>query len=216
MTPQLFSIEHAPAALPYWQTIWDDLGRPPGRRIARVLGISERTVYRYHQAGHAPRVVLLALFWLTRWGRSAVHVQATNDALMAVSLVRGLESDLKRLSAQVSHLERLGGYGTANEPLRHGLGYGAKPHGEPSSIRSASGSDLGHPPATPAGIAVTSTWLAPARPESSSPDPTTPLPPTPAGKRRDATAADAAGSADDAAGRVRTDVVGPGPEGPPA
>lgn len=120
MTPQLFSVEQAPAALPYWQTIWDDLGRPPAKRIARVLGIGERSVYRYHRNGHAPRVVLLALFWLTRWGRSAVHTQATNDALMAVSLVRGLERRIGELSAQVSHLERLGGHGTANEPLIDG------------------------------------------------------------------------------------------------
>jgi len=28
----------------------------------------------------------LALFWLTRWGRSQVHTQATNVALMAVAL----------------------------------------------------------------------------------------------------------------------------------
>jgi hypothetical protein len=30
--------------------------------------------------------VLLALFWLTRWGRSAVNTQAVNDAVMAVQL----------------------------------------------------------------------------------------------------------------------------------
>jgi predicted DNA-binding transcriptional regulator AlpA len=117
MTPQLYSIEHAPAALPIWQTILDDLANPPVRRVARVLGIAERTVYRYNQTGHAPRVVSMALFWLTRWGRSAVHTQATNDAAMACSLVAGLERHVKELTGQLAYLERLGGFGASNAPF---------------------------------------------------------------------------------------------------
>lgn len=117
MTPQLFSIEHAPASLPIWHTVMDDLARPPARRVARVLGIGVRTVYRYNKTGSAPRVVLLALFWLTRWGRSAVNVQAVNDATLAVSYVRSLCDRIAQLEHQVGHLQRLGGYGSANLPL---------------------------------------------------------------------------------------------------
>jgi len=119
MTPQLYSIEHAPPSLPVWHAILEDLAHPPARRVARVLGISMRTVYRYNQTGYAPRVACLALFWLTRWGRSAVHTQATNDAIMAVGLVRGLERRIGELTTQVGHLQRLGGYGSANAPLVH-------------------------------------------------------------------------------------------------
>jgi len=46
MTPQLFSIEHAPVSLPIWHTMMDDLCQPPPARVARVLGISIRSVYR--------------------------------------------------------------------------------------------------------------------------------------------------------------------------
>jgi predicted DNA-binding transcriptional regulator AlpA len=117
MTPQLYSIDHAPPSLPIWHTILEDLGNPPAKRVARVLGIGRRTVYRYHQTGRAPRPVLLALFWLTRWGRSSVHTQATNDALMACSLVRSLNDRIAELAGQLQHLQLVGRFGSANAPL---------------------------------------------------------------------------------------------------
>ena len=82
MKIQLHSIDHAPRHLPYWQTLMDDLCQPSPHEVAKVLGLSERTVYRYNATGFAPRVVCLAVFWLTSWGRNAVHTQAHNDAVM--------------------------------------------------------------------------------------------------------------------------------------
>jgi len=123
MTIRLQSIEHAPAGLPIWHTILDDLGRPPVGRIARVLGLGVRTVYRYNQTGEAPRVVLLALFWLTSWGRSQVHTQAWNDATLAVSYVEALKRQVAQLEADVARLVALGHSGAANDPLLRG------PHG---------------------------------------------------------------------------------------
>ncbi len=120
MEMRLQSIEHAPVSLPFWQSIMDDLGRPPAARVARVLGISERTVWRYHHADHAPRAVLLALFWLTSWGRNAVYTQAWNDAQVALSYVGALRAQVARLQAQVQHLEALGNSGAANSPLLRG------------------------------------------------------------------------------------------------
>lgn len=119
MTPQLFSIDHAPARLPIWHAILDDLGNPPAARVARVLGVGKRTVHRYNQIGRAPRVASLALFWLTRWGRSAVHTQATNDAILACGYVAGLEREVQRLEANVRQLARLS-TGAANHPLLGG------------------------------------------------------------------------------------------------
>jgi len=99
MDLQLFSIEQMPTAVPMWDTILEDLGRPHPVRVARVLGVGRTTVYRWNAAGNAPRAALLALFWLTRWGRSAVHTQATNDALMAVQLARSYREECNRLRA---------------------------------------------------------------------------------------------------------------------
>ena len=101
MAPQLFSIEQAPRNVPPWESILDDLGRPPVHRVARVLGVSRSTVYRWNTDGSGPRVACLALFWLTSWGRSSVHTQATNDAVMAVQLARALNEDRERLAARL-------------------------------------------------------------------------------------------------------------------
>lgn len=120
MEIRLQSIEHGPSSLPIWQTILDDLGRPPVGRIARVLGLSARTVYRYNQTGEAPRVVLLALFWLTSWGRSSVYTQAWNDAQLALSYVSSLRSQVARLEAELAHVAALGQSGAANDPLLRG------------------------------------------------------------------------------------------------
>lgn len=116
MTLQLYSIEHAPRSLPQWQLMIDDLGNPPARRVAQVLGIGERSVYRYTALGYAPRCPSLALFWLTRWGRSAVDAQAVNDAQLAVSYVRCLADEIHRLQNNVRHLSALS-MGSANSPL---------------------------------------------------------------------------------------------------
>lgn len=127
MKAQLFSIEHAPSNLPIWQLILDDLGQPPAVRVARVLGVGVRTVYRWNNAGSAPRMACMALFWLTRWGRSQVHTQATNDALMAVALAKGLERDVtslkleaQQLRAQLAHVAALADTGAANRPILGG------------------------------------------------------------------------------------------------
>lgn len=116
MTPQLFSIEHAPVSLPIWHTMMDDLCQPPPARVARVLGISIRSVYRYNATGHAPKPVCLAIFWLTRWGRSAVNTQAVNDATLMAGYVSALRSQVEGLESKVSHLLTIGDFGAANEP----------------------------------------------------------------------------------------------------
>lgn len=104
MEPRLFSIEQSPRTVPAWDAILEDLGRPPPERVARVLGVSRSTVYRWHQEGTGPRIACLALFWLTRWGRSAVHTQATNDAILTAQLARSLGEDRAKLLRQVEAL----------------------------------------------------------------------------------------------------------------
>lgn len=100
-----YSIEQAPCTVPVWESILEDLGHPPAPRVARVLGVSQSTVYRWNAEGSGPRVACLALFWLTRWGRSAVHTQATNDATMAIQLARSLGEDRDALQRQVQALD---------------------------------------------------------------------------------------------------------------
>lgn len=113
-----YSIEHAPVSLPIWQRILDDLNNPPPKRIAKVLGLSVRSIFRYNRDGHAPRHVCLALFWLTRWGRSAVHCQAVNDCQLAIAYATSLEREVQHLGVQLSHLIALNASGAANEPIQ--------------------------------------------------------------------------------------------------
>lgn len=97
-----------PRDLPPWELLITDLGRPPAERIARALGVGVSSVYRWNRTGKAPRMARMALFWLTRWGHSAVHTQATNDAITACGLVAGLkrERDYQRGYAERLRTER--------------------------------------------------------------------------------------------------------------
>jgi predicted DNA-binding transcriptional regulator AlpA len=112
-----YSLGHAPVALPIWQTILADLGDPHPGQVARVLGLGIRTIYRYNRDGQAPRHVCLALFWLTRWGRSAVYTQAVNDCQIATQYANALERELSQARAQLAHVLALNDSGAANHPL---------------------------------------------------------------------------------------------------
>lgn len=116
MKLQLYGLGQAPRALPIWQTLLDDLGRPHPATVARVLGVGVRTVYRWNRTGQAPRTACLALYWLTRWGRSEVHAQAVNDATVAVGLARALQTELDRTRLELAHVLALGESGAANAP----------------------------------------------------------------------------------------------------
>lgn len=124
MELRLFSLDNAPKTLPIWQTILDDLGCPPPHRVARTLGISERTVYRWNQGGCPPRMALLALYWLTRWGRSEVDTRATNDAILAVSYLRSLKDRVRELEVDLQHVLAISDTGCANGPLLRAPGHG--------------------------------------------------------------------------------------------
>lgn len=112
-----YSLAQAPRALPIWQTILADLGDPPAPRIAKVLGVGARTVYRWNRTGRAPRAACLALFWLTRWGRSEVYCAAVNDCTAAVGYANSLEAELRQVRAQLAHVLALNATGAANDPV---------------------------------------------------------------------------------------------------
>lgn len=111
------SLQHAPAALPVWQSILEDLGHPHPSRVAKVLGVGVRTVYRWNRTQRAPRAACLALFWLTHWGRSAVDANAVNSCRLAVQYATALESQLHRTEAQLAQVLALNATGAANDPV---------------------------------------------------------------------------------------------------
>jgi len=90
-----------PRHLPPLSLMLDDLGRPSPAAVARSLGVSVRSVRRWIAADEAPRPVLAALFWLTRWGVSEIDAEAHNAATMAAGYVRALKDENAALVADL-------------------------------------------------------------------------------------------------------------------
>lgn len=113
-------LEKLPRQLPSLSAMLEALDARPAA-LARCLGVSERTVWRWLADDHAPRPVLLAVFWLTPWGYSEV----VSDAHQAVNVARGLADALQRendgLRAQLGRLQAIGDFGSANDPGAHAI-----------------------------------------------------------------------------------------------
>ena len=93
------------AGLPHIETMLDDLSHYTMRQIAAHLGIKESTLKTYKRQGGAPRAVMLALFWETKWGRSAADVEAFNAATAATGEARSLRDHQARLAGIIWRLE---------------------------------------------------------------------------------------------------------------
>ena len=91
---------------------------------ARHVGLSPATLQRYRSADAAPRSVMLALFYESKWGYSLLHTTAFNRQMWATGLVSSLRDQNAVLLARIAKLEQLGHFGAANEPMQrlpHGL-----------------------------------------------------------------------------------------------
>lgn len=117
MKTQLRAIDRLPRTLPSWQALLDDLGRPSAPRVARLLGVSVRTVHRWNATQRMPRSARLALFWLTRWVQSQVDADAVRDAKLAFGLADSLQRELARTRRQLAYVVGLHATGAANDPL---------------------------------------------------------------------------------------------------
>lgn len=96
-----------------------NMGNPPSKVLAKALGLSERTVRGYRASGHAPRPVMLALFWITSWGQSRVHVDAHNDAVMAYQTARALTREVETLRQMVRQMIEQRHDECANDPVTY-------------------------------------------------------------------------------------------------
>ena len=105
-----------PRDIPPLKLMLEDIGCPPPAVIAKALGVHLRTVERWLQQDRAPRAVLLALFFTTRWGQSAVNCQAENDARFYFGYAASLRNELDKANAQLARLGQIGDFGSANDP----------------------------------------------------------------------------------------------------
>jgi len=105
--------------LPDFSTIVGDLPQSP-RQIARHLGITERTLRKYIRRNDAPRAVLVALFWETRWGRSAANAEAAHYGALQAQYAAALKRQNAELRRQIDVLQSQVGQvpgGAANSPI---------------------------------------------------------------------------------------------------
>lgn len=109
----------APSQLPPLSMMIDDLlGDRSPESVGRFLGVSGLTVRRWLKADQAPRAALLALFWETRWGRSALDAQAENLVRSHIGLNNALKNENAALRRRIARLEALS-HGAANAPSFH-------------------------------------------------------------------------------------------------
>lgn len=107
------------AGLPSVATMLDDI-QATDQDICRLLGVKPSTLKTYRRTGNAPKAVLLALFWETRWGRSAADTEAHNFGMVHMRNTKALESHIGRMAGVIWQLEKeLDGVGTgaANSPV---------------------------------------------------------------------------------------------------
>ena len=111
----------APSQLPPLSMLVDDLhGDRSPEAIGRHLGVSGLTVRRWISKDCAPRAAMLALFWETRWGLSALDAQAVNLVRTHIGLNNALRRENATLQRRINYLESVGHFGSANAPSFHG------------------------------------------------------------------------------------------------
>lgn len=109
----MFRALHTPAL----GILIDDLFTRDPQKISAHLGVSLKTLARWRAADEAPRAVLLALFYETRWGYSLLYSEAFNRETLSRQLADSLRRENAALLVRIARLEATGNFGSANSPL---------------------------------------------------------------------------------------------------
>lgn len=129
-----------PRHTPSLELMLEDLGNPHPRKLAKALGVSERTVRKWRAQEYAPRPAMLAIYWITRWGQNRVHTEAHNEAQLFRGYVNCVKEENEKLRAQLQQLGRIGDFGSANDPSPEVTGAFAAPaDAQPLTFRSFEG-----------------------------------------------------------------------------
>lgn len=106
----------APRALPALSQLLPALGNPSTTVLAAYLGVSERTIYAWKARDEAPRAALLALFWESSYGLSALDAELFNTVTAWKKLSEMQGCEIATLHARIARLEKIGRFGSANAP----------------------------------------------------------------------------------------------------
>ena len=108
-------LNRLPKTIPPLSWLLDDIGSPSSDQVGKALQVSARQVNIWRKADEAPRSVMLSLFWLTRWGVSAVDCQAFNDAQLAHGLARAHATEASNLRVELARIISIADFGCANQ-----------------------------------------------------------------------------------------------------
>lgn len=143
-------LRRLPQQLPPFAMMLDDIGNPSAGHLAKAMGVSEATARRWIAEDAAPRSVLLALFWVTRWGASAADTNAYNDALHHAQEARILRRQLEDLQGHLAQVGQIADFGSANDPLPTVAAMLASPATQPHALPEDPASPEPTQPATAA------------------------------------------------------------------
>lgn len=86
-------------------------------RTSKLLGVHQTTLRRWLRgATPVPRVVSMALFWETRWGRSVIDCDHQTEIDLLRQRIGILERQMVKAKDIITGLRAMQ-YGSANEPL---------------------------------------------------------------------------------------------------
>lgn len=105
-----------PTHTPPLRELLEDCGSPTAVAVARALDVTPRTVFRWIEAGDAPRAARLALFWITPYGWSAHESEARRRLADWRALADARRLELDALQARFDRFARLADFGSANSP----------------------------------------------------------------------------------------------------
>lgn len=104
-------------------------------RIARALGVSETTFWRWKRSG-APKTACLSLWWLSRQGHSEWDSEMHNRTVLALQLNESLWRRIGELSTKVDQVAAQTHDLRRPQPAANEPGADRAPVGAPLSLRS--------------------------------------------------------------------------------
>lgn len=105
-----------PKYIPPLDELLYDIHKPTPAALAQAMGVTESTAKRWIASNEAPKPVLIALFWLTRWGMQWMDADLYNEAQLHFSMNRCQARQIRDLKSKLHRAAKLGNFGSANDP----------------------------------------------------------------------------------------------------
>ena len=86
------------------------------KRVQKILGVHERTIYTWLKKERVPRMAMLALFWESSYGRSLVDSSNQYEIHLLNVRIQILEGQIVKAKHIITGLRKFT-MGGANEPL---------------------------------------------------------------------------------------------------